>query len=234
LAQLLLEVSGLGQFMTNSTPRVRILIADDHALLREGTRAVIAREPGWEVCGLASNGREAVAKAIKLKPDVVILDMTMPELNGLDAAIQIKRQLPETEIAMLSAYGSEDLIRSAFKAGVKSFIVKTEAEEFLVEAVKLLARHQPFLTPRVAQVLSSIDSSQGHQAGSEPGERLSAREREVMQLITEGRSNREVAAVLNVSVRTVENHRAKVLRKLNVDSVPDLVRYAIRNKMIEP
>jgi DNA-binding NarL/FixJ family response regulator len=234
LAQLLLEVRGLGPFMTNSTPRVRILIADDHTLLREGTRAVIAREPRWEVCGLASNGREAVAQARKLKPDVVILDMTMPELNGLDAAIQIKRRLPETEIAMLSGYGSEDLIRSAFKAGVKSFIVKTEAEEFLVEAVKLLARHEPFLTPRVARILSSIDPAQGHPADPEPGERLSTRERQVMQLIAEGSTNKEVAAFLNLSVRTVENHRANVLRKLNVDSVPDLVRYAIRNKMIEP
>src|SRR5882762_4173833 len=107
-----------------STPSVRILIADDHALIREGTRGVLAQQPGWEVCGQASTGREAVAQAMALKPDVVILDMTMPELNGLDAAVQIKRDLPETEIAMLSSYGSEDLIRSAFEAGVKSFIVK--------------------------------------------------------------------------------------------------------------
>lgn len=234
LARVLLQFHGPGELVTTSTPRLRILIADDHTLLREGTQAVIAREPGWEVCGVASNGRDAVARAIQLKPDVVILDMTMPELNGLDAAIQIKRQLPKTEIAMLSADGSEDLIRSAFAAGVKSFIVKTEAEEFLVEAVKLLARHEPFLTPRVARILSSLGPSQGDRAGSEPGERLTTRERQVMQLVAEGRSNKQVATVLHVSVRTVENHRANVLRKLNLDSVPDLVRYAIRHKMIEP
>jgi DNA-binding NarL/FixJ family response regulator len=222
--------------MKSSTPRIRILIADDHALLREGTRVVIAREPGWEVCGLASNGREAVAQAMALKPDVVILDMTMPELNGLDAAIQIKRQLPETEIVMLSAYGSEDLVRSAFEAGVKSFIVKTEAEEFLVEAVKLLARHKQFLTPRVSQILFSsvLYPPEGDRTKPEQDDRLAAREREALQLLAEGKSNKEVAAALNISVRTAENHRASILRKLNLDSVADLVRYAIRNKMIEP
>jgi DNA-binding NarL/FixJ family response regulator len=213
--------------VTTSTPRVRILIADDHTLLLEGTQAVIAREPGWEVCGVASNGRDAVAQAIELEPDIVILDMTMPELNGLDAAIQIKRKLPKTEIAMLSADASEELIRSAFAAGVRSFIVKTEAEEFLVEAIKLLARHEPFLTPRVARILSSIEHSQGD------SERLTTRERQVMQLVAEGRSNKQIATILHVSVRTVENHRANVLSKLNLDSVPDLVRYAIRNKLIE-
>jgi two-component system response regulator NreC len=216
-----------------STPRVRILIADDHALIREGTRGVIAGEPGWEVCGQAATGREAVAQALALKPDVVILDMTMPELNGLDAAIQIKRHLPETEIAMLSSYASEDLIRSAFEAGVKSYIVKTETEEFLVEAIKALASHKPFLTPRVSHILSLtfLEPAEG-----EPGARevLSAREREVLQLIAEGNTNKEVASALNISTRTAENHRASILRKLNLDTVADAVRYAIRNKMIEP
>jgi DNA-binding NarL/FixJ family response regulator len=219
-----------------STPRVRILIADDHALIREGTRGVLARQPGWEVCGQASTGREAVAQALALKPDVVILDMTMPELNGLDAAIQIKRDLPETEIAMLSSYSSEDLIRSAFEAGVKSFIVKTETEEYLVEAVKALASHKPFLTSRVSQILLStlVESPEGGRAQPGAGELLSAREREVLHLIAEGKTNKEVASALDISVRTAENHRASILRKLNLDSVADVVRYAIRNNMIEP
>jgi DNA-binding NarL/FixJ family response regulator len=173
-----------------------------------------------------------VAQAMALKPDIVILDMTMPELNGLDAAIQIKRDLPETEIAMLSSYASEDLIRSAFEAGVKSFIVKTETEEFLVEAVKALASHKPFLTPRVSQILSL--NFRGPAEGAAAGEVLSAREREVLQLIAEGNTNKEVATALNISTRTAENHRASILRKLNLDSVADAVRYAIRNKMIEP
>ena len=217
--------------MTSFSSRVRILIADDHALLREGTRVVIDREPGWAVCGEASTGREAVAKAIALKPDVVILDMTMPELNGLDAAVQILRQVPGTEVVILSAYGAEDVIRSAFEAGVKSFILKTEAEDFLVDAVKSLARHERFLTPRVSQILFS---NLLHRPKAEQSEPLSAREREIVQLLAEGKSNKEVAETLQISVRTAENHRASVLRKLNLDSVADLVRYAIRNQMIEP
>jgi two-component system, NarL family, response regulator NreC len=219
-----------------STPRVRILIADDHALIREGTRGVLAREPGWEVCGEASTGREAVAQALVLRPDVVLLDMTMPELNGLDAATLIRRNLPDTEIAMLSSHRSEDLIRSAFEAGVKSFLAKTETEQFLVEAVKALAIHKPFLTPWVSEILLStfIKPVEGERANPETGERLSAREREVLQLVAEGKTNKEVATALAIGVRTAENHRAKVLHKLNLGSVADAVRYAIRNKMIEP
>jgi DNA-binding NarL/FixJ family response regulator len=220
--------------MTTASPRrVRILIADDHALIREGTRGVIVQEPGWEVCGQASNGRDAVAQAVALKPDVVLLDMTMPELNGLDAAIRIRRELPETEIAMLSSHASEDLIRSAFEAGVKSFIVKTETEEFLVKAVKALASHTPFLTPRVSQILfSSQEPADGDRAQGEG--LLTAREREVVQLVAEGKTSKEVAGALHISVRTAENHRAHILRKLNLDSAAEMVRYAVRNKMIEP
>lgn len=219
-----------------STPRVRILIADDHALIREGTRGVLARESGWEVCGEASTGREAVAQALALQPNVVILDMTMPELNGLDAATLIKRNLPDTEIAMLSSHRSEDLIRSAFEAGVRSFLAKTETEEFLVEAVKALASHKPFLTPWVSEIFMSafIKPVEGGLAESETGQRLSAREREVLQLVAEGRTNKEVATALGIGVRTAENHRGNVLHKLNLSSVADAVRYAIRNKMIEP
>ena len=210
-----------------TTPRVRILIADDHALIREGIRGVLARESGCEICGEASTGREAVAQALALRPDVVLLDMTMPELNGLDAATLIKRNLSDTEIAMLSSYRSEDLIRSVFEAGVKSFLVKTETEDFLVEAVRALANHKPFLTPRVSEIFLSTFI--------EPdGQRLTAREREVLQLVAEGKTNKEVATALGIRVRTAENHRGKVLRKLNLDSVADAVRYAIRNKMIEP
>jgi two-component system, NarL family, response regulator NreC len=214
----------------NATP-LRILVADDHDFIRQGTCAVLERQPGWEVCGLAANGREAVARASQLKPDIVVMDMTMPELNGLDAAVQIKRRLPETEIVLLSAHQSEEVIRSAFKAGVKSFIFKTEAHHLLVESVQALARHQVFLTPRVSEILLSdvIDSDQ-----AKGGKRLSAREREIVQLIAEGKTNNEVADALAIGVRTAENHRASIMRKLGANSVADLVRYAIRNKLIEP
>jgi two-component system response regulator NreC len=214
----------------SATP-LRILVADDHDFIRQGTCAVLERQPGWEVCGLASNGRQAVAQATQLKPDIVVMDMTMPELNGVDAALQIKRELPDTEIVLLSAHQSEEVIRSAFQAGVKSFIFKTEAHQLLVESVQALARHQVFLTPGVSAVLLAdvIDFDQG-----KGGKRLSAREREIVQLVAEGKTNNEVADALGITVRTAENHRASIMRKLGADSVADLVRYAIRNKLIEP
>jgi DNA-binding NarL/FixJ family response regulator len=224
--------------MTTSTSPspLRILIADDHDVMRQGTRTVIERQTGWEVCGVATNGREAVAQASELKPDIVILDMTMPQLNGLDASVQIKREVPGAEILMFTAHEADDLIRSAFDAGIKSFIAKTEAHQFLVEAIESLARHKPYFTAKVSDILFSniLNRTAGRRDDAEPGQRLTAREREIVQLIAEGKSNKEVAAALQISVRTAETHRANLLRKLNLDSVAGLVRYAIRNKLIEP
>src|ERR1043166_7981298 len=213
--------------MTTPASPLRILIADDHDVMRQGTQAVIQREPGWEVCGLASNGREAVARAVELNPDVVILDMTVPQLNGLDAAIQIKRQAPGIEILMFTAHESDDLIRQAFDAGIKSFIAKTEAHRLLVEAVQSLARHKPYFTPKVSEILFSniLNSAEGRRDETEPGQRLSGREREIVQLIAEGKSNKGIADALSISVRTAETHRANVLRKLKLDSTADLVHY---------
>jgi DNA-binding NarL/FixJ family response regulator len=193
--------------------------------MREGTRAVIERQPGWEVCGTAANGRQAIAQANGLEPDIVIMDMTMPDLNGLDAAIQIKRRLPGTEILMFTGHESDDLIRNAFEAGVKSFIFKSES----------LSRHKPFFTSKVSEILFSniLSRGEGSRAATEPGQRLSPREREIVQLLAEGKSNKEVADTLGISVRTAETHRASILRKLSLDSVASLVRYAIRNKIIE-
>jgi two-component system, NarL family, response regulator NreC len=221
--------------MTTSALSLRILIADDHQVMLEGIRVLIERQSEWKVCGLATNGREAIAQANALKPDIVVLDMTMPELNGLEAAIQIKRNLPDTEILLFTAHESDDLIRNAFAVGVKSFISKTEAHEFLVEAIESLARHRPYFTAKVSDILfSNIAYTGGRRHEPEPGQRLSAREREIVQLISEGKSNKEVADALGISVRTAETHRASILRKLNLDSVAGLVRYAIRNKIIEP
>ena len=221
--------------MKGSTP-LRILIADDHDVMRQGTRSVVEQQPGWEVCGVASNGREAVAQATELKPDIVIMDMTMPELNGLDAAVQIKRHEPRTEILMFTAHESDDLIRDAFEAGVKSFILKSEAHQLLVEAIESLALHKPFFTDKVSEILFSkmLERAEGHGDATASGERLTLREREIVQLIAEGKSNKQVAEALGISIRTAETHRASVLRKLKLDSVASLVRYAIRNKIIEP
>ena len=218
-----------------STAPLRILIADDHDLMREGARAVIQRHPGWEVCAVACDGREAVSRATELKPDIVVIDMSMPGLNGLDAAIQIKRKLPAIEILMLTAHESDDLIRKAFEAGLKSFLFKNEAHQLLVEAIESLAQHKPYFTAKVSDALFSkiLNRAEGRRDDAPPGERLTIREREVVQLLAEGKSNRDVAETLRVSVRTAETHRATILRKLKLDSVADLVRYAIRNKMIE-
>jgi len=223
--------------MTPSTTTLplRILIADDHDVMRDGTRSLIERQPGWEVCGLAATGREAVSQAIALQPDIVIMDMSMPDLNGLDAAVQIRRRLPRTEILMFTAHETEELVREVFEAGAKSFIYKSDAHEFLVDAIQSLSQHKPFFTSKVSEILFAdlLNRPAGNSHRPEQGQRLTGREREIVQLVAEGQSNKEVADKLGISVRTAETHRAHILRKLNLDSIAGLVRYAIRNKMIE-
>jgi DNA-binding NarL/FixJ family response regulator len=163
------------------------------------------------------------------------MDMTMPELNGLDAAVQIKRRLPGTEILMFTGHETDELIREAFQAGVKSFIFKSEAHTYLVEAIESLSRHKPFFTSKVSEILFAdiLTRSEGTSGANHPGQRLSPREREIVQLVAEGKTNKEVGDALGISVRTAETHRASVLRKLSLDSVAGLVRYAVRNKIIE-
>jgi two-component system response regulator NreC len=221
--------------MTTATLPLRILIADDHDVVREGTRAVIERQPGWEVCGVAATGHEAVEQALALKPDIVVMDMTMPELNGLDAAVQIRRRLPQTEILIFSAYQTDELIREVFEAGAKSFIFKSEANHFLVEAIQSLSEHKPFVTNKASEVLFAefFNRSEDEPDAAQTSKRLTAREREIVQLLAQGRSNKEVAGALGISVRTAENHRANVLRKLRLNSLADLVHYAIRNSIVE-
>jgi len=217
------------------TTPLRILIADDHEVMRDGTRALIERQPGWEVCGMAGNGRAAVAQAIQLQPNIVIMDMSMPDLNGLDAAIQIKRRLPRTEILIFTAHETDELIREVFEAGAKSYIFKSEAHHFLVDAIQSLSEHKPFFTSKVSEVLFAemLNRSGATPQATQTKRRLTPREREIVQLLAEGGSNKKVAGLLGISIRTAETHRASVLRKLNLDSLAGLVRYAIRNKIIE-
>lgn len=220
--------------MTATT--LRILIADDHDVMREGTRAVIERQPGWEVCGVATTGREAVEQAVALEPDVVVMDMSMPELNGLDAAVQIKRRLPRTEILIFTAHETDELIREVFESGAKGFLFKSDAHELLVKAIQSLSEHKAFFTNKVSDVLFAeiLNRSGARPHPRETNQRLTMREREIVQLLSEGRSNKEVAGALSISIRTAETHRSNVLRKLSLDSLAGLVRYAIRHKMIEP
>lgn len=216
---------------------VRILIADDHEVVRNGTRMLLEKQPGLEVCGEASNGREAVAMAEKLKPDIAILDVGMPELNGLEATRQIKRLVPETEVLIFTGYETEELVHDVFLAGARSYILKTDVGQYLLSAIKELAQHRTFFTSRISEMVFSryLAGTTGpkHMEESTTG-RLTPREREIVQLLAEGKSNKEVATTLGISVKTSETHRAAIMRKLKMESFSDLVRYAIRNNIIEP
>ena len=211
--------------------KLRILIADDHEVVREGARALVEGEPDWEVCGIATNGREAIERAQELKPDVIVLDMTMPELNGLDAIRRIKKTVPAAEIVIFSAHRSEDIVQQVFDAGAKSYIRKADAGRYLLEAIRSLANHKPFFTPEVSEILFArflrADTTTAEQ-------KLTMREREIVRLLAEGNSNKDVASTLGISIRTAEAHRATVMQKIASESLADVVRYAIRNHIIEP
>jgi DNA-binding NarL/FixJ family response regulator len=213
---------------------LRILIADDHEVVRDGMRALIEHEPGWEVCGTAMTGQEAVDTAKKLKPEVVVLDMTMPELDGLDVLREIKRALPNTEVVIFSAHHSEEVIEQLFDAGAKSYIQKSDASRHLVAAIRSLAEHKPFFTPEISQVLFAkfLSVNPWKKRGAQK-HTLTDRERDVVRLLALGSSNKEVAKTLGVSVRTAETHRGVLMRKLGLDSLAALVRYAIRNNIID-
>ncbi len=227
------EIDSRSQASNGHTKPLRILIADDHDAVREGVRALLEHQPGWEVCGTAATGREALEQAQKLKPDVVILDLTMPELNGLDAVRLIKRALPDTEVLIFSAHESEDIIAQVFEAGAKSYITKSDSSRHLVAAVRSLGEHKPFFTGNVSNILFARFLTKPRANGHFASPKLSSREREVVQLLSLGKSNKEAAGVLGISTRTTETHRAAVMRKLGLQSLADLVRYAIRNSIIE-
>ena len=219
-----------------SVKTLRILIADDHDLMRRGVKALLQSHAGWEVCGEAHTGREAVAKAEELKPDIVVLDISMPDLNGVDAAKRIRKGSPDTEVLILSVHYSDQLIRDILEAGVRGYIVKSDSDRDLIIAVETLANHKPFFTPRATEVmLTNFNEGKNR---TEPPEtmrdRLTSREREIVQLLAEGKSSKEVASSLNISVKTAETHRANIMRKLQLHTVSELVRYAVRNQIIEP
>jgi DNA-binding NarL/FixJ family response regulator len=209
---------------------IRILLADDHDIMRRGLRDILNTYEGWEVCGEASNGRDAVRMAEELKPDVVVLDLSMPELNGIEACRVIKKTLPNTEVLIYTLHETEQLIRKALTAGARGFVLKSDAEVKLVEAIDALSRHKPFLNFKASETL--LESFIKNAEESEEDSVLTSREREIVQLLTEGKTNKEVASLLNISVRTVEAHRAAIMSKLGIDSLAELIHYAIRNNII--
>lgn len=213
---------------------VRILVADDHHVVRTGLRALLESQSGWQVCAEAANGREAVEKAGKLKPDVAILDIAMPLLNGVEATRQIRKLSPKTEILILTMLDSELLVQEVLDAGALGYILKDDADRNLIAAVDALRHHQTFLSSRVANPGSKAALQPG---SANPGDRsargrLTPREREILQLLAEGKSNKEIASFLSISVKTAETHRANIMLKMNFHSITELVRYAVRNNII--
>jgi len=216
-------------------PTISILVADDHAVVRRGLRALLETQPNWKVAGEASNGREAVEKAAALRPQVVILDIGMPKLNGLDAATQIFKADPKVRILMLTMHAAEALIQQTLKAGASGYVLKSDAERDLITAVEALLHNKMFFTAAASTVvLEHLREGQKKKGPHQSGDRLSVREREVVQLLAEGKSNKEIGSVLNISKRTVDHHRARIMDKLKLQSVGELVLYAVRNKIVEP
>ena len=214
---------------------LRILIADDHEVVRHGLRALLQNHQEWEICGEAVDGRDAVAKAASLKPDLAILDIGMPNLNGLDAARHILRAEPRIMVLILTIDESEQLMREVLNAGARGFLLKSDAARDLVSAVEALQRHRTFFTSKMAEIVLDGFLS-GRQPATTPvvsRDRLTAREREVVQLLAEGKSTKEVAMVLGVSAKTAETHRSNIMRKLDFHSVSQVVLYALRNNIVQ-
>lgn len=214
----------------------RILLADDHEVVRAGLRALLEEQQGWEVVAEASDGRDAVEKATKLKPDCVVIDIAMPSLNGLEAVRQIVKAVSNAKVLVLTMYDSDPLIQQVLQAGARGYLLKSDAGRDLVSAIEALRRNKTFFTPKVSQMVLEgyLDKSPKEKEPEGEAEilRLTSRQREIVQLLAEGKSSKEVAAVLGLSVKTAETHRANIMRKLDCHSVTELVRYAIRNHII--
>ncbi|HUI06155.1 MAG TPA: response regulator transcription factor [Verrucomicrobiae bacterium] len=213
--------------------KLRILVADDHPVIRAGVRWLLESRAGCEVCGEAITGRQAVALAQELNPDIVVLDIAMPELNGVEAARQIVKTVPGTHVLIFSGHESEQLVRESVDAGAEGYVLKSDAERELTAAVQAVRQGEPFFTPGIAEIALQAYRNRkcGSQAQPRSGSVLTAREREVLQLLAEAKSSKEVATTLGISVPTAETHRANIMSKLNLHSIAELVRYAVRNQI---
>ena len=220
--------------MPSKRGTARIVIADDHEMVRRGLAATLADDPRWTVVAQAANGRDAAELVAIHEPDIAILDLSMPELNGLDATRRILAARPETSVLILTAHESEQLVREVLSAGARGYVLKSDAGRILVRAVEALLEGQTFFTSKVARlVLEGYLRGGGSSEPQDPAMTLSVREREIVQLLAEGASNKDVARSLGISVKTAETHRANIMRKMGFASLSDLVKYAVRNKIIE-
>jgi len=213
--------------------KIRVLLADDHTLIRAGLRMVVEAQPDLAVVAEADDGRDAVAKAQALKPDVVVMDIGMPGLNGIEAARQIREALPDTQAVMLSMHSDEGYVLRALKAGAKAYLLKDSAEADLARAIRAAAAGKSFFSPAVGKVLLEDYMRKLERTGAEDSyEILTPREREILQLVAEGSSSKDIANLLNLSVYTVETHRARIMQKLNLRGIPELILYAVRKGIV--
>ena len=231
--------------MTNLMPKenaepkpYRILVADDHAIVRRGIRALLETEPGIEICHEAGDGLEALEFVKKLKPDMVLLDLTMPEMNGLEAVRQIREASPDTDVLILTMHFSEDVAREALRSGAHGYVLKSDADAELLSAVRQVQKNRPYFTGKLA--LSLVDTFIHNPGEGEatdehplPGTPLTAREVEVLQMLASGMSNKQIAPAIGLSIRTVESHRNHIMHKMKFESFSDLLRFAIRNRIVE-
>jgi two-component system response regulator NreC len=212
--------------------RLRILLADDHTLVRHGLRKVLEERPEWQVVGEASDGRSAVALAEELKPDVAVIDVAMPLLNGVEATRQIVRRAPGVKVLVLSMYSDEAYVTQILKAGAVGYLLKDSADVDLLQAVQCAAAGQSFFSPAVARLMLDDYVRQRGPLAADRYESLSDREREIFQLVAEGKANKDIASLLTISLSTVETHRARIMEKLDVHSAAEIVLYAVRRGVV--
>jgi DNA-binding NarL/FixJ family response regulator len=209
--------------------RLRILIADDHGLVRRGAREVLNSRHGWRVVGEAANGREALQKAIDLKPDVAVIDLGMPDLDGIEVTRQVRKAVPEIKVLVLTMHDSDQLVRRALEAGAHGYLLKSDLTNSLPKAVKAISEGKRFFTPEVSEIVLEgfLKKKDQHHLVEGKGARTTPRETEIMNLLAEGKTNREIAALLHITVRTVETHRSKIMLKLGIHSLAELIHYAM-------
>ena len=217
--------------------KIQILIADDHEIVRRGVRYLLETNPQWEVCGEAANGDEALEMALQTEPDVVVLDVSMPPTDGVEVARRLRGAVPNTKVLIFSMHESEEVVRDLIAAGVRGYVLKSDADRFLMQAVETLVNGQTFFSSKVSEtILSGFLNSQrpAEKLKGELSSTLTARETEITKLLASGKSNKEIAHALNISVKTVETHRRTIMHKLEIGSIVELVHYAIRHHLVKP
>jgi DNA-binding NarL/FixJ family response regulator len=220
----------------NRAAPYRILVVDDHPVVRRGVRAILDGQPGLQVCAETGDGNEALELVKKDRPDLVVMDLTLPNLNGLEVTVAVREMFPATEVLVLSMHFSEELAREVLRCGALGYLLKSDADAELLAAVDHMRHHEPFFTAKLATTMAQnfVAGAPEDDPDGRPGSPLTEREVQVVQLLAEGKSNKEVAGALGVSTRTVESHRNHIMRKMNFTSFSELIRFAVRSNLVEP